>query len=207
MREMELRMLETFRPMLEEFHGHASLAALRAVVGAMATLPGRKSILYFSEALPLTDAVKPKFEALIQEANRNNITFYAVDAAGLRVHSEEAKVARNVDVAGAQGIGDVQRGQGAWTKDIERQSDLLSSRAAAVLGRLAKETGGFLIDNTNDLTSGFARMQQERTSYYLLGYQPTNTAADGKFRRVSVKVKRPRVTVRARPGYVAAMQQ
>jgi VWFA-related protein len=201
---MQLRMLETFRPLLEEFHGHASLAALRAVVGGMAMLPGRKSILYFSEALPLTDAVKPKFEALIQEANRNNITFYAIDAAGLRVHSEQARLARNVDLAGAQGIGDVQRDGGAWTKDIERQSDLLSSRIS--LGRLAKETGGFLVDNTNDLAKGFARMQQERTTYYLLGYQPTNTGADGKFRRVTVKVKRPRMTVRARPGYVAAKQ-
>lgn len=204
---MQLRMLEAFRPLLEEFHGHASLAALRAVVGAMATLPGRKSILYFSEALPLTDVVKPKFEALIQEANRNNVSFYAVDAAGLRVHSEEARLARNVDLAGAKGIGDVQRDdKGAWTKDIERQSDLLSSRPAAVLGRLAKETGGFLIDNTNDLTSGFARMQQERTSYYLLGYQPMNTRADGRFRTVKVKVKRSGVTVRARPGYVAAQR-
>ena len=200
--QMQLRMLETFRPLLEEFHGHASLAALRAVVEGMRTLPGRKSILYFSEALPLTDAVKPKFEALIQEANRNNISFYTVDAAGLRVHSEEARLARNVDLAGAQGIGDVQRDGGAWTKDIERQSDLLSSRVS--LGRLSSETGGFLIDNTNDLAKGFARMQQERTSYYLLGYEPTNTAANGKFRRVHVKVKRPRVTVRARPGYVAA---
>ena len=202
--QMQLRMLETFRPLLEAFHGHASLAALRAVVGGMALLPGRKSILYFSEALPLTDAVKPKFEALIQEANRNNISFYAIDAAGLRVHSEEARLARNVDLAGAQGIGDVQRDRGAWTKDIERQSDLLSSRVS--LGRLAKETGGFLIDNTNDLAKGFARMQQERTTYYLLGYEPTNGAADGKFRRVKVKVKRARVTVRARPGYVAARQ-
>lgn len=201
---MQLRMLETFRPLLEEFHGHASLAALRAVVGGLGMLPGRKSILYFSEALPLTDAVKPKFEALIHEANRNNISFYAVDAAGLRVHSEQARLARHVDLAGAQGIGDVQREGGAWTKDIERQSDLLSSRLS--LGRLANETGGFLIDNTNDLAQGFARMQQERTSYYLLGYEPTNTAADGRFRRVRVKVKRPRVTVRARPGYAAAWQ-
>ena len=204
MRKLELRMFETFRPLLEEFHGHASLAALRAVVGGMALLPGRKSILYFAEALPLTDVVKPKFEALIQEANSHNISFYAVDAAGLRVHSEEARLARNVDLAGAQGIGDVQRGGGAWTKDIERQSDLLSSSVS--LGRLAKETGGFLIDNTNELTSGFARMQQERTTYYLLAYQPANTSTDGKFRKVKVKVKRSRVTVRARPGYVAAKQ-
>ena len=46
-------------------------------------------------------------------------------------------------------------------------------------------------------------MQAERTIYYLLGYQPTNTATDGKFRKVSVKVKRGKYVVRARPGYVA----
>ena len=205
-RRMELRMFETYQQFLAEFHGQSSLAGLRSVVASMALLPGRKSILYFCEQLPITDAVKPKFDALIQEANRNNISFYTVDAAGLRVHSEEAKVLRNVEVAGTQGVGDAQRGRGAWTKELERQEQILSSRAGAVLGRLAKETGGFLLDNTNNLGAGVARMHQERTTYYLLAYQPTNTATDGKFRRVSVKVKRPRVTVRARPGYVAARQ-
>jgi VWFA-related protein len=199
-------MLDTYERFLAEFQGQASLAGLRSVVQALAALPGRKNVLYFCEQLPLTDAVKPKFEALIQEANRNNISFYTVDAAGLRVHSEEAKVLRNVEVAGTQGVGDAQRGRGAWTKELERQEQILSSRAGAVLGRLAKETGGFLLDNTNNLGAGVARMHQERTTYYLLAYQPTNTATDGKFRRVSVKVKRPRVRARARPGYVAARQ-
>jgi VWFA-related protein len=207
MRRLELRMFDTYQQFLSEFDGHSSLAGLRSVVGSMAQLPGRKSVLYFCEELPITDRVRPAFEALIQEANRHNITFYPVDAAGLRVHSEEAKVARNVEMAGAKGVGDAQRGEGAWTKDLERQEQLLSSRAGAVLGRLAKETGGFLIDNTNDLGKGVARIQQERSVYYLLGYQPTNTAADARFRRVSVKVKRPRVTIRARPGYVAARQR
>jgi VWFA-related protein len=204
LRRMELRMYETYQQFLSEFEGQSSLAGLRSVVASMALLPGRKSILYFCEQLPITDRIKSRFDALIHEANRSNITFYPIDAAGLRIHSEEAKVARNVDLAGAQGVGDARRGDGAWTKDLERQEQLLSSRAGAVLGRLAKETGGFLLDNTNDLGAGVARMQQERTTYYLLAYQPTNTAPDGKFRRVSVKVKRPRVTVRARPGYVAA---
>lgn len=205
-RLMELRMYETYQQFLAEFEGQSSLAGLRSVVASMALLPGRKSVLYFCEQLPIADRIKPKFDALIHEANRHHISFYTVDAAGLRVHSEEAKVARNVELAGAQGIGDARRGDGAWTKDLERQEQLLSSRAGAVLGRLAKETGGFLLENTNDLGAGVARMQQDRTSYYLIGYQPTNTAVDGKFRRVTVKVKRPRVTVRARPGYVAAWQ-
>jgi VWFA-related protein len=206
LRRMELRMYETYTQFLAQFEGQASLAGLRSVVDSMAALPGRKSVLYFCEQLPISDRVKPKFDALIHEANRANISFYPVDAAGLRVHSEEAKVGRHVDVAGTQGVGDARRGEGAWTKDLEKQEQILTSRAGAVLGRLAKETGGFLLDNTNNLGAGVARMQQERTTYYLLGYQPANTATDGKFRHVSVKVKRSRVTVRARPGYVAARQ-
>lgn len=204
MLQIELRMREGYERFLAEFDGEASLAGLRAVVSSFGALPGRKSILYFTEKLPIPDRQKPKFDALIGEANRANITVYPVDAVGLRVHSEEAKLSRDVAIAGAKGLGDESRGDGAWTKELEKQSEMLSSRPTAVLGRLAKETGGFLLENTNDLGAGVARMQQERTTYYLLAYQPTNTKLDGKFRKVSVKVKRPKVMVRTRPGYVAA---
>jgi VWFA-related protein len=204
MARMELRMREGYVQFLAEFDGQSSLAGLRAVVSSLAALPGRKSILYFTEDLPITSRLKPKFDALIGEANRANVTVYTVDAVGLRVHSGEAAVARNVGVAGTQGLGDVKRDDGPWTKELERQEQILSSRATAVLGRLAKETGGFLLENTNNLGAGVARMQQERTTYYLVAYQPTNAKSDGKFRRVSVKVKRPKVNVKARPGYVAA---
>jgi VWFA-related protein len=107
-----------------------------------------------------------------------------------------------VEGAGAQGIGDAKRGEGPMTKELERQEQILTSRSSAILGRLAKETGGFLLENTNDLTSGVARMLNDRTTYYLLAYNPTNTSEDRKFRRVSVKVKRSGVNVKARPGYV-----
>ncbi len=200
---MELRMEEGYSRFLTEYEGDASLSGLRAAVDGLALLPGRKSILYFNENLPITARLKSRFDALIGQANRGNITIYTVDAAGLRVHSKEKEVNRNVTLAGAQGLGDAQRPEGAWTKDLEKQEQVLSSRPTAVLGRLAKETGGFLLENTNDLGAGVARMQVERTTYYLLGYQPTNAALDGTFRRVAVKVKRPKVTVRARAGYLA----
>jgi VWFA-related protein len=119
------------------------------------------------------------------------------------VNSQEAAVGREVNVAGAQGIGDLTRGNGPFTRDLERQEQVLSSPASAVLGRLATDTGGFLVANTNDLAAGVARMQRERTTYYLLAYQPTNATLDNTFRRVAVKVKRRNVSVRARPGYVA----
>jgi VWFA-related protein len=202
--QMELRMREEYQQFLAEVEGQSSIAGLRAVVSSIGRVSGRKSIFFFAENVPITARLKAQFESLIGEANRANITVYTVDAAGLRVHSKDAELARNVAVAGAKGIGDEQRDtKTAWTKDLEEQEQMLSSRPTAVLGRLAKETGGFLIENTNDLGAGVARMQQERTTYYLLAYQPTNATLDGKFRKVSVKVKRSKVTVRARPGYLA----
>jgi VWFA-related protein len=202
-REMEQRMDSGYRAMLDESNGQASIAALSATVQALGRAEGRKTIFYFSDALPVTARTKSLLEALIVAANRANVTIYTVDAAGLRVHSQEAAVGREVSVAGAQGIGDLDRGKGPYTRDLERQEQVVSSPASAVLGRLATDTGGFLVANTNDLAAGVARMQTERTTYYLLAYQPTNPTLDNTFRRVSVKVKRSQVSVRARPGYVA----
>jgi VWFA-related protein len=201
--QLALRMEEGYNRFLSEYEGDGSLSGLRSAVAAMAPLPGRKSILYFTEELPITSRLKSKFDTLIGEANRANITVYTVDAAGLRVHSKEQETGQGVKLAGDQGIGDARRSDGAWTKDLEQQEQSLTSRPASVLGRLANETGGFMIDNTNDLGKGVAQMQVERNTYYLLGYQPTNATADGKFRRVTVKVKRGKYTVRARHGYVA----
>ena len=106
---MEYRMFEGYQRFLIEYEGQSSLAGLTAVVAGLKPLPGRKSILYFTESLPLTSRLKPRFNALIGEANRANITMYPVDAAGLRVHSKEAEVGRNVSVSGAQGVGDARR--------------------------------------------------------------------------------------------------
>lgn len=203
MTQMLLRMEDGYKRFLSEESGESSLAGLRSAIAAMAPLPGRKGILYFTEELPVTSRLKPRFEELIVQANRANISLYTVDAGGLRVHSKETQARDGVNLAGAQGLGDVSRGQGAYTKDMEDQEQNLTSRPAAVLSRLAKETGGFMIDNTNDLGKGVAQMQVDRTTYYLLGYQPTNDKTDGKFRKVNVKVKRGKYTVRARPGYVA----
>jgi VWFA-related protein len=200
---LELKMGEGYQRFASEYEGQASMTGLRAIIDALGALPGRKSVLYFTENLQVTPRLKAKFDALIGQANRSNITVYPVDAAGLRVHSKEAELARNVNVAGSQAVGDERRPDGPLTRDLEKQDQLLSSRPTAVLGRLAKETGGFLLENTNDLAAGVARMQQERTTYYLLAYQSTNPALDGTFRKVTVKVKRPRMTVKARPGYVA----
>jgi hypothetical protein len=126
----------------------------------------------------------------------------------LRVQSEQAATARGI--AALRGVGDDDPTKVAdddkyrsRTSDLERNEFLLKKDPAASLGTLAKETGGFLVNNTNDLASAFQRIDADRRFHYLLTYTPSNTSQDGAFRRIAVKVKRRNVDVRARSGYVA----
>jgi VWFA-related protein len=69
------------------------------------------------------------------------------------------------------------------------------------LAAISYDTGGFPITGTNDVNGPLAQAFRENRSYYLLGYAPSNARAEGRFRRVTVRVNRPGVMVRAREGY------
>jgi VWFA-related protein len=68
---------------------------------------------------------------------------------------------------------------------------------------LAHYTGGRALVNSNSFDEGLSKIFAENTSYYLLAYQPTNTADDGRFRRVVVRVNRPDVEVVSTRSYWA----
>jgi VWFA-related protein len=71
-----------------------------------------------------------------------------------------------------------------------------------VLRRFADETGGRAIFNTNDHAGHLDGVFADASAYYLIGYAPTRgEVADGKFHKIDVEVKRPRVRVVARRGY------
>jgi VWFA-related protein len=73
----------------------------------------------------------------------------------------------------------------------------------STLFRLAAETGGQAIVNTNDLSKGLEKVVRDASHYYLLGYAPTRELNDGKFHKIAVKVKRKGVKTVARRGYWA----
>jgi hypothetical protein len=75
------------------------------------------------------------------------------------------------------------------------------------LRTIAENTDGFAILNTNATSRGIERMVQDTGAYYLLGYYSTNTKLDGRYRRLTVRVKRKGVDVRARPGYLAPTKE
>ena len=70
-----------------------------------------------------------------------------------------------------------------------------------MLRRFSDETGGRAIFNTNDHAEYLDNVFNDASAYYLVGYAPTREMADGKFHKIDVEVKRPRVRVVARRGY------
>lgn len=74
-----------------------------------------------------------------------------------------------------------------------------------VLEKLSKQTGGRVLraSRRQDLAEAFQQIADELRTQYLLGYTPTNTAHDGSFRRIRVKVRDGRDKVQARRGYYA----
>ena len=205
---MAARMLNSFDRLERDQQGFASTNGLMAVVNGLKALPGRKTIVFFSEGLTISANVLDQFRSVIATANRANVTLYAVDAGGLRTESG-TREARAELVANAQqrfrqeAQGFTQLSDGAMMQGVERTEDMIRLNPQIMMGRLAEETGGFLVANTNDATKGFRRIQEEMRFYYLLSYAPTDGRYDGRFRTISVKSARSGVEIYTRKGYLA----
>jgi VWFA-related protein len=77
----------------------------------------------------------------------------------------------------------------------------------AVLRRIAADTGGRAIVNTNNATDQLQGVMADASAYYLIGFTPTRRTNDGKFHEIKVKVKRKGVHVTARNGYWSASEK
>ncbi len=201
-----LKMLEWLEEMERDQQGDATTRGLLFIASSLRSLPGRKAVIFFSEGLILPPAVLETFRSVVNEANRNNISFYTVDAAGLRVESKTAETTREIssrsDFRMAQ-LGSKGDPTGPMTKGLERNEDLLRLNPDSGLSQLANETGGFLITDSNDLKGKLRQVDEDLHAYYLLSYSSKNQNYDGHFRRIEVKVKRSGLTVQSRKGYYA----
>ena len=204
--QIEANMERDFEVMERDQQGYSTTNGLFAIVNALRGLPGRKSLVLFSEGIAIPPAVQRLFEGVIDAANRANVSIYTVDAAGLRAESEQAKIRDQVNqTAGGGGgiLGSGAAGDGPLSKALENNEYVLRQDPRTGLGELAQSTGGLMFDSTNNLRHAFDRIEEDLRNYYLLGYTPANEKYDGKFRTIQVRVKRPGVTVAARKGYFA----
>lgn len=179
--------------------GTAVSNALLGLVEQLGGMPGRKTVVLFSEGFEIPDSVKHKFDAVEDRANRHNVAFYTIDAAGLRLHSRIPMVASAIGEAGEENVS-----RGLADDRVGRRTDAMWRDPTAGLEPLARHTGGLYIGNTNDLKTGFAKVNADRRFHYLLAYSSSNPALDGTYRKIDVRVRRPDMKIRARGGYVAS---
>ncbi len=186
-----------------------SIDALKELIGSLGGLPGRKAILYVSDGLQMTAAddlfqlldlrfgvqsngkllatrysTRNDFRELVARANANRVTFYTLDAEGLRGHSSLS--AEHGASGGSTSYAEI---------DFIRDSNL-----SEPLQMMALDTGGLAAFNTNNIAGALERMASDFGSFYSLGYVPPHNG-DGRYHKIEVEVRGKGLEVRHRAGY------
>jgi hypothetical protein len=175
------------------FNTDEKLAAIESLATMLRNVPGRKSVLHFSSGMTRTGQEnQAQLRAATDAANQADVSLYTMDARGL------AALPPGGDVSSSSPAG---TGIYSGTAVASQISSLQGSRET--LAALATDTGGRTFYDLNDFSPAFEQVQKENSSYYLIGYIPKDTRADGRFRHIRVEVSRPGLKVQARPGYFA----
>jgi VWFA-related protein len=176
-----------------------TVGGLNWVVKGLQGLPGRKSVIFFSDGfriwtlrkngdtryLAVFDSLLTQLRKLTDLANRAGVVIYTIDPRGLQVARRQA----------SQSGGPGSAGMGAFTDNWDG------------LHYLAQETGGLFTKNDNDIPGAVRTAVEDQNGYYLLGYNPGADTfnlerGEGKYHRVEVKVKRAGLQVRSRAGFL-----
>ena len=170
-------------------------AALKALVGSLARIPARRKALIYvgrdmGDVYRVIDdkgGVRPleieDLRTALMDAMRGGVAIYALHACGL-------------SPGGTLGESDLPTG-------LEGDLCEVTLDQIAAFRKLASATGGFALVNSNGFDQALARVVQENSAYYVLGYSSTDDRRDGRYRRLEIRVRKPGLTVRARDGYIA----
>jgi VWFA-related protein len=176
------------------FKTDRKLAALQTAVDMLKSVDGRKSLIYFASGLQLNDIHnQAQLSATVNAAIRANVAFFPVDARGLVASTT---------------LGDASQrspgGIGTYSGATAIESLTRFERSQDTFFTLAADTHGMTMLDNNDLAAGIVQAEEAITSYYVIGYYPTNSALDGKFRRVNITLKdAPSAKLDFRQGYFA----
>jgi len=186
----------------------ATLSALEQIARFMSGQNGRKVLLWFSTGFPFS-VVGDSPSAM--EAERNygdqirrtinllndaHVATYTIDAGGLVPES-----LGDPSLSGRDSEGKVHLGIDANRALSSEAFQRFSTHDA--LESIARDTGGRYFGNRNDLDQAIQSALTESSSYYMVGYYPSQKKWDGKFRNIKLQVDRPGTQLRYRRGYFA----
>jgi len=200
--EREMYMLRSWLIISSTFQARAIFVALRAIAVGYRDIPGRKSVVVFSEGFLHSPDAGPELQAVIDAANRANVSFYVIDPSG--ANSGMSADTHAPDIGGRRASAPDAIFTGAEAQALGRnQFDWEQTLASDVhddLGVVATSTGGFLVSDTNDLLLALERVERDASEFYTLLYHPTNRNYNGAFRRIKVELAQG-YRLRYRRGY------
>ena len=179
------------------FNTDRKLAALEDACHKLSTFSEKKALVYFSSGANKTGVDnQSQLRATINAAVRANVSFYPVDARGLQATAP-----------GGDASTPSPKGTGIFSGSTQQGLRDSYNDSQETLYTLAADTGGKALLDSNDLTLGIQRAQQDINSYYILGYYSTNPALDGKYRRLKVELtSKLQAKLDYRNGYYAGKQ-
>ncbi len=179
----------------------ATLAALRTISRAVVGYPGRKALIWFSAGFPFSLALDESMDLEFSKSYRDqiqqaaallsdaNVAVYPIDARGLLTVGALA----DVTTPATQGPPDKSLAAVTWQKfNIEGTMD-----------HLARDTGGEVFRNTNDLNGALHAAIADSEASYVLGYYPERKKWDGKFHNIKILLRNKQLRIRSRAGYFA----
>jgi VWFA-related protein len=173
-------------------HGGCTVDALKNVATFLQTAPpGRKLVFYVGSDPGLSVGGDPNNQIvavmdMFRALQRANVSVNTFDAAGLQTFAALASDRTRQDAGARSGIARVNQDN---------------------LRILAENTGGRAFTDTNEPETKVSQVFRQNSSYYLIGFQSSDSRTDGRFRKIEVAVNRPGVEARTRSGYYATRRQ
>ncbi|HEY6971484.1 MAG TPA: VWA domain-containing protein [Candidatus Angelobacter sp.] len=189
-----------------------TLEALNSLARTLSGYPGRKNLIWISEAFPIN--IDP--DLTLSTGSFNSMRNYAPEVAETAEYMTDAQIAiYPVDARGLVTSSVFQasnNGNDKFGRSLSRPGRMqgaISAESAALaavhetMDDLAGRTGGKAFYNRNDLDGAIRKSIDDGSTYYTLAYYPEDKNWNGKFRKIRVKVKRDGVKLRHRLGYYA----
>ena len=178
---------------LDLFNNDMRLRVLKTLAETLAPIDQKKAIVYFSAGMQRSGSDNQvELRAAVNAAVRANVSIYSVDTRGLQA------IVPGGDARQASG-----RGQALFSGRGVAQQFAQLSQSQDTLSTLSVDTGGRAFTDSNNFGAVFTRIKRDMSAYYILGYSSGNKSKDGRFRRISVRVKTEGLRVEARAGYYA----
>jgi VWFA-related protein len=182
--------------------GMDAMDSLHQLIRSEELLPGRKVVLYLADGLAFPINRRDAVDNLISYANRSGVSFYTIDTRGLNVEDPMMQALAAQRRVGAESSAQAVDPINGHLEDDDIELTAVASGQLA-MRELADSTGGFAVTNTNEISLPMQHMMEDIRTHYELAYSPTSTNYDGHFRKIDVKISRPKVTLQTRKGYYA----